>query len=91
MVRPTPGSHSGNYQTCQIVNNINNGNDDNIDDKDYDDSDNSDGDGDSDSSDDNDFYVFDFSVTNLFSRRESRGRLQWATPETISYGVFEEP
>jgi hypothetical protein len=27
----------------------------------------------------------------LFSRRESRGRLQWATPETISYGVFEEP
>jgi hypothetical protein len=27
----------------------------------------------------------------LFSRRESRGRLQRATPETITYGVFEEP
>jgi hypothetical protein len=88
MVLPTPGSH---YPTCKIVNNINNDNDYNIDDNEYDDSDNSDGDGDSGSSDDNDFYVFDFSATNLFSRRESRGRLQRATPETITYGVFEEP
>jgi hypothetical protein len=80
-----PVSHLAYYPTCWIVNNINNGDDDN----EYDESDTSDGDGDSDCGDDSVFDVFDFSANNLFSKKENCGRLQWATPEAITDGVFE--